>query len=70
VVTVLPTELSGFIWYVFLGFISICGFLAIWVLTKIDRNQTELFNRMQQVEGKLSYLEGVRDAQSGGGHRK
>jgi hypothetical protein len=66
----LPTELSGFVWWFFMGVITICGFLAIWVLTKIDRNQTELFNRMQSVEGRLANLEGRHNAiMEMGGHK-
>jgi hypothetical protein len=65
----MPETLPALVWYIFICIMSVCGFLAIWVLSKIDRNQTELFNRMQGVEGRLSKLEGAHDVMMEmGGH--
>lgn len=54
----LPNTIPEFVWWVFVSVIGICGFLVIWVLTKIDKNQTEIFNRLNGVEERISTLEG------------
>jgi len=66
----MPANLNEFIWWVFLVVISICGFFAIQTLSKIDRNQTELFNRMRRVEDDLSELKGAHNTiMAMGGHK-
>lgn len=62
----MPTNLGEFIWWGFLLVLSVCGFLAINTLSKIDRNQTELFNRINNHETRLSALEGAHNAIHGG----
>jgi hypothetical protein len=65
----MPETLPALVWYIFICIMSVCGFLAIWVLSKIDRNQTELFNRMRKVEDEVSSLKGAHDTvMAMGGH--
>jgi hypothetical protein len=63
----LPTNLGEFVWWGFLLALSVCGFFSINVLTKIDRNQSELFERINNHETRLSKLEGAHEVNHGGG---
>jgi hypothetical protein len=62
----MPNTIPEFVWWVFVSVVGLCGFLGVFVLTKIDRNQTELFNRINNMEGRLSKLEGAHYAIHGG----
>ena len=62
----MPNTIPDFVWWVFVSVVGLCGFLCVFVLTKIDRNQTELFARINNMDGRLSKLEGAHNAIHGG----
>jgi len=59
------TDHFDFVWFLFLAALGILTFLATRTLCKIDRNQSELFKRMIQVEKELSHLYGEHEATCG-----
>jgi hypothetical protein len=63
----LPNNLNEFVWWAFVTALAFGGFFSINVLTKIDRNQSELFERINNHETRLSKLEGAHEVNHGGG---
>ncbi len=55
--------------YVYLA-IAVIGWFIVRTLRQIDRNQTELWNHMDEHEKRLSTLEGAHNAvMQAGGHK-
>ena len=63
----MPQNLPEFIWWLLLTVLGVAGVLAVFVLKKIDKNQTDLYIKSNNHETRLSSLEGAHNALHGSG---